>query len=235
MKREEKCRLLVIIPNYNMGKETLNNRKKMLENMGIGATDITVEDICGGPDSIESEYDEVMAGKYILDRIRTASKNEFDAIIIYCANDPVINAAREISEIPVIGPGYTSIMIAQDLATNYSFVTVLDKMIPLVRRKISAFGFDYARCASIRSIGVEVTELDRNKDALYEHVLEVCRKCKDEDGAHAIVLGCLGMAGFGKRISEALKIPVLDPAEVCIKYAELICVAGLMYSAKSYR
>ena len=70
MKREEKCRLLVIIPNYNMGKETLNNRKKMLENMGIGATDITVEDICGGPDSIESEYDEVMAGKYILEGIQ---------------------------------------------------------------------------------------------------------------------------------------------------------------------
>ena len=105
MKREEKCRLLVIIPNYNMGKETLNNRKKMLENMGIGATDITVEDICGGPDSIESEYDEVMAGKYILDRIRTASKNEFDAIIIYCANDPVnyIDPTGEVSIGAIVG------------------------------------------------------------------------------------------------------------------------------------
>lgn len=234
MEKSKKCRLLVIIPNYGLGKETLENRKKNLEDMAIGAVEVTVEDICGGPESIESEYDEVMAGKYILDRIRTVSKEEFDAIIVYCANDPVINAAREISELPVVGPGYSSIMIAQDLAESYSFVTVLDSMIPLVRRKIYGFKFDNNRCVSVRSIGVGVAELDDNKEGLYEHILEVCRKCKDGDDAHAIVLGCLGMAGLGRKISEEIGIPVLDPAEVSVRYAELLVHSGLRHSKKSY-
>ena len=57
-----------------------------------------------GPDSIETFEDEIKAGPFILKLVED-NKDKFDAIIINCFADPVINAAREISHIPIIGSG----------------------------------------------------------------------------------------------------------------------------------
>lgn len=37
-----------------------------------------------------------------------AEKAGFDAVIVYCGSDPAVAAAREILNIPVIGPGKVS-------------------------------------------------------------------------------------------------------------------------------
>ena len=60
-------------------------------------------------------------------------------------------------------------------------------------------------------------------------------KCVLEDGAHVIVLACLGLAGLGERLQKDLHIPVIDPAAVSIKYAELLYNLGLNYSSLSYK
>lgn len=227
-------KLLVIIPNSNMGAETLAQRKQMLESFAIGGLTITVEDIPDGPESIESEYEEAVAGRYVLERISKLKAGEFDAVVIYCFDDPVVNAARELSPIPVIGPGHATVMVAQDLADRYSIITMLEEMIPLTERKIRQFGFDFSRCASIRCSGIPVSKLRDDMEKTYSVLLDLCQKCIKEDSSQAIVLGCLGMAGLGRRLSKALGIPVLDPAEVSVRYAELLLHSELFYSRISY-
>ena len=44
----------------------------------------------------------------------------------------------------------------------------------------------------------------------------------------------LGMAGMWDRITNELKIPVIDPAPVAIKYAEMLAGLGICYSRKAY-
>jgi allantoin racemase len=56
----------------------------------------------------------------------------------------------------------------------------------------------------------------------------------EQDGAQALVLGCLGMAGMAAQVQEELGVPVIDPAQVAIRYAELIVGAGLTHSLISY-
>ena len=66
-------------------------------------TEVAVVSIDRGPASIESEYDEALAGPGILRRVEEATADGVDAIFVSCGADPAIPAAREITDIPVVG------------------------------------------------------------------------------------------------------------------------------------
>lgn len=237
MNREEDSKrfnLLILIPNSGMTGETLEKRRKMLQGYASPETRVTVECIPGGPESIESETEEFTAGIYILKRAETLSASGFDSMIVYCFSDPAVHAARELSDVPVIGPGYVTLMIAQEIADRYSVLTVLDETVSLNERKIRGNGMDMSRCASVRSIDIPVSDLREDLEATYEALKTSASECMKEDGAHCIVLACLGMAGLGERLQKELGIPVLDPAPVSVRYAELLNQSKLTYSRLSY-
>ena len=50
-------KLKVIIPNSGMTRETLDQRERMLLRYAWPNTEISVDCIKGGPESIESDYD----------------------------------------------------------------------------------------------------------------------------------------------------------------------------------
>lgn len=235
MEKKEKFKLLVLIPNSGMSRETLNEREAMLSEYASDSTIISVECIPEGPISIESEYEEIEAGIHILKRARTASNDGYDSMIVYCSSDPAVRAAREVSKIPVIAPGYISMMIAQDMGNQYSIITPLSEMVHLNDVKMRSYGFDPTKCKSIRSLDIEVDELRDEIDKTYETLLREGRKCVEEDNAHVIVLACLGFAGLGERLQQDLNIPVIDPASVSIRYAELLYHLNLNYSRFSYK
>ena len=230
----ETFKLLVIIPNSGMDEQTLHDRKLMLESYASPGTEITVECIPAGPESVETEWEEIEAGYYVLQRVKKVQTEDYQAIIVYCADDPAVRAARELSHIPVIGPGSVSLMLAQDLGNKYSIIVPLEDTVPSTEMRIRRFLFDGTRCCSIRSIPMPVISLRDDLEQTYKVLLEVGKKCVEEDGAHVLVLACLGMAGLGERLQEALGVPVIDPAPASVRYAELLHYAGLQYSRLSY-
>lgn len=227
-------KLKVIIPNSGMSKETLKERELMLKSVAAKETEISVDCIEHGPESIESNYDEILAGKYTIDKVINAEREGYDAIIIYCGSDPAIAAAREAVNIPVVGPGKISMLIANDLAYKFSILTVLDQTIPHDEELVRKLGIDVTRLASVRSINIPVSDVRNDMEKTFNTLLEEGKKAIEVDGAHALVLGCLGMAGVGKRLQEALNVPVIDPAFLAIKYAELLVTLNLKQSKKSY-
>ena len=122
MCKNKKFNLLVLIPNSGMSTMTLADRKQMLSKYADDNTEISVECIPAGPISIETEHEEFEAGIHILNRARTAAEDGFDCMIVYCSSDPAVRAARELTKIPVIGPGYISMMIGQELGDQYSII-----------------------------------------------------------------------------------------------------------------
>lgn len=227
-------RLKVIIPNAGMQAETLRAREVMLKKYAMEETEISVECIERGPESIESNYDKVLAGSYILDKVIAAAKNGFDAVIIYCGSDPVIEAARECVTIPVIGPGKAAMMIACDLAYNFSIISTLDLSIPRDKEYVRIAGLDITRLVSVRCLNMPVNNVRDDMEVSYQALLAAGRKAVEEDGAHALVLKCLGMAGLGKRLQDDLGVPVIDTAFAAIKYAEMLVSLRLSHSRKSY-
>lgn len=227
-------KIKVIIPNSGMSRETLQERETMLEKAASKGTEISVDCIEGGPESIEYNYDEVLASKYILDNVIKAEKDGYDAIIIYCGSDPSLEAAREVVDIPVIGPGRTSLAIVNDLAYKFSVLTVLEDTIAHDEEQVRKRGFDITRLVSIKSIGIPVSEVRDDMERTYKALLDIGKQAIEIDGAHALVLACLGMAGMGERLQDALGVPVIDPAFVAVKYAELLVSLRLKQSRRSY-
>jgi len=227
-------RLKVIIPNVGMKPETLRAREAMLKQYAMPDTEISVACIDRGPESIESNYDEVFAGIYILDSIKKAEAEDYDAVIIYCGSDPAIEAAREMVNIPVIGPGRISMMIAQELAYKFSIITAIETSIPRDEEHFRKMGFDSTRLVSVRSLNIPVSRIRDDMEYTYQAIIQAGRKAIEEDGAHGLVLKCLGTAGLGRRVQKELGVPVIDPAFLAVKYAELMMGLGLVYSKKSY-
>ena len=68
-------------------------------------------------------------------KVVQAERDGFDAVIIYCGDDPAVGAARELVDIPVIGPGKVAKMIALDLSYRFSILTVLKAASRAIWRK----------------------------------------------------------------------------------------------------
>ncbi|MBA7665947.1 Hydantoin racemase [subsurface metagenome] len=186
-------------------------------------TQLHVVSIDKGPASIECIYDEVVAAPYIVNKVREVA-DKADAIIINCFGDPALDAAREITAVPIIGPGTSSMALAQLLGHNFSVVTVLSRLGPIIEEVAAKLGT--TKLVSVRAVDIPVLELeDRAKTV--EKLTRESVKAIEGDGAHVIVLGCTGMQGLADQVKQELAkqgydIPVLDPAIIALKLAEIL-------------
>lgn len=212
-----------------MTRAVLNERETMLSRVLSSATTISVDCISGGPNAIESNVDEVLAEKYILQSAIKAEEEGYDAFVIYCFSDAGLEACRELISIPVIGPGYSSFAVAVTLGTRIGVLTTKEDNVERTRRRLKKTIFGSALC-SVRSVGLNVPSLRDNEDTTKSALLAACKKCSEADNADAIILGCLGMANYGNEISEELGIPILDPAFIAVTAAEIMAKLHLRHS-----
>jgi len=226
----EKVKVKVIIPNAGKTESELEERKKILESFAGVDTDVDVECIEEGPLSLESSRDDVEAAPHILKKVETAARTGSSAIIIYCFGDPGLEAARELVDIPVVGPGETSLHVACMLGNRFSIISALETSSSRVRERVKRAKIDLNCFCSVRGVDIPVLKLRANPEFTIEKATRVANKCIQEDKAEVIVLGCLGFAGFGQEIQKRLEIPVIDPAAVSLKMAELLAASNLSHS-----
>lgn len=200
--------------------------------MSTDEVQLVVVNIPHGPDSMESAYDEAIAAPYILQQVVSAETEGCDAVVIDCAADPALRAAREISELPVVSAGEASYHAAMMVAGKFSVITVL----PTTANEISDHLRMYelsSRVASVRSANVPVLALEDEQEA-EEHLYAAARKAIDEDGAQAIVLGCTGMMAMRDSLEKRLGVPVIEPYLAAIQFAASLVRMKLRQSRLSY-
>ncbi|MBL9062239.1 aspartate/glutamate racemase family protein [Tabrizicola sp.] len=218
-------RLLVINPNTTAS---------MTEKIGIAAkgaaspgTEIMAMNPASGPVSIEGYYDEALSVPGLLHLIQTAPG--FDAVIIACFDDTGLDAARCLTDRPVIGIGEAAYHFASMLANKFSVVTTLARSVPALEHNLHKYGLA-ARCARVRSSEVAVLELEHpGSDACNRISAEIGRAI-EEDRAEAIVLGCAGMADLADRLADEHGLPVLDGVTCAVRLAEAMVGLGLRTS-----
>lgn len=229
MTRLRLCVLLPILEHKYFEEVTY----KEFKGLARPDTEITVVSIERGPASIECWYDEEVAAPWILEKVKGAEEQGFNAVIIDCMGDPALYAARELVKIPVIGPCEASMALASTLGHKFSIVTVLKSVVPLFEKLVSAYGFE-SKMAPVRSVEVPVLKLEEKRAEVRAALLSESRKAIEEDRADVIILGCTGMIGMAKELYEALGYPVIDPAMASLKLAEVLHEMGLSHSKKFY-
>lgn len=218
------------------GKVELARRGDLLAKYAAPGTETGIEDVPEGPASIESMYEEYLS---IPAAVRKAVEYEqagsWDAVILGCYGDPGLDALREMTHMPIIGPGEATALMAASLGHRFTIITITDSVVPSTYRQIRNVGVG-EKLASVRVVGIPVLELHSNRERAVEATVEQGWKAIKEDRADALIVGCMTM-GFLEIAEEAgaeLGVPFLNPARVALKFAEATVGAGLSHSKRAY-
>lgn len=196
-------------------------------------TRIDVTNIKKGPESVECFYDIVWSELFTVQEAEKAEREGYDGVIIYCFDDPGLRAAKEKLDIPVVGSCEASIHIASLLGDKFSIISPgtttvhgISSEAP-IKDLIKLYGFEH-KCASVRTIGIHVLDLEKDKSRVAERVFEEAKKAVKEDGADTIIIGCAAILAVDEavdervdeRILKELKVPVVLPGVSALKICE---------------
>lgn len=220
-------KIKIINPNTTLSMT--ESIERMAKRYADSDTEIIAVSPKTGPDSIETYVDEYLAIPGVLQEIVKGEQEGADAYIIACFGDPGLQAAREITDKPVLGIAESAIATAKVLAPYFSIVSVLDRSRKVTEDVVKNYGAE-PFCRSIRSTGLSVLEFGRNPEMGLAALAQQGRKAVEEDGAECILLGCAGFVDFVDSLKEELGVPVLDGVMPAIKLAEAYVKMGVKTS-----
>ena len=224
----------LITPVITQGVRTLDDVRP-LERIDLKITHSLLD---RGPSSIESRFEEALAVPDTVRKALEAEANGASAIVIDCMGDPGMHACRELVSIPVLGAGQTAMHLANMLGSRFAFITVLDRIRPMVDDLVVTYGLG-EKYASFQAVDIPVLDLSRDADALNAALTEKALVSIESDGADIIVLGCTGFLGCAEAMRTSLlssghDVPVIDPVPATVHIAEALVKAGLSQSKRAY-
>lgn len=160
-------------------------------------------------------------------KIAWQNRNDYDGIVVAGFSDVGVDAMKEMIEIPILGIAEASYHLAALLGHRFSVLTGTVKWTPPKHDYVKALGVE-GKVASFRSY----TEWDTNDsfDDMKQRLIEVSKKCIEEDGAEVIILGGGPLVGYGKLVEKELGIPVIDPTLAGFKMMETLIDLGHSHS-----
>lgn len=142
-----------------------------------------------------------------------------DALVISCADDPAVKELREQLNIPVIGAGESTALLATRYGNTFGVLGITEKV---PQGYVNTFGDKIV--GSCLPEGIHST-LDLLTPEGKKNVITKALELK-ELGAEVIALACTGMStiGVAKELEKVCMIPVIDPvmAEGLVTYLECL-------------
>lgn len=138
-----------------------------------------------------------------------------------------VDAAREITDKPVLGAGEAAFWLAAAAGVPFSIITIGDN----ARNKM-AYRFRELGCSRfVSGIGIPegVLELNISPERTAEHIIEAANKERERYGAELIVLGCTGMIEVAKLVAKSLPCPIIEPTSAGIKMLETFVSLGISH------
>jgi allantoin racemase len=219
----------IFVINPNTSASVTEHIRRELEKIKRPDTELKVVNPDRGPVSIESAFHETVAGLPTLELVRRANAEGFDAVVIACFADPALEAAKEISDIPVYGIEETSMHIASMLGHKFAFTTVSAKRVSTRDMHVRKHGLETAYGSTL-VMNMSVLEMDTDPEQAKARVVQLAAAAVDEEGIEVVILGCAGLAGYAADIEREVGVVVLDPTAVTFKVAEALCDLGLRHS-----
>lgn len=225
-------RLLVVNPNTSAQMTETIGRAASAAAEAIG---VSVETVCprNGPESIEGRFDEIVSAYWTLDCVMRVV-GEYDGVVVACYGPhPAIEGIREVTCIPTMGIMEASVLYALPLGWRFSIVTTSPRWEPLLSEGITLLGVE-TRCASVRSSGLAVLDLDRlPHDEVCARLASEARLAVEVDGAEVILLGCAGMAGLQESVAAVARVPVVDAVWAGVIEVGALARAGAQTSKRN--
>ena len=226
-------KILIINPDYGMTQEEMALRCRILEEYTAPDTQLAM--VCPQSSGVElnSALDVVLAAPEIVQLAADGQNAGFDAVVLYCFSDPVIDACREALRIPVIGGAQAACLAALNVCRSFGVMLADEQRLPEKKRFLRTLGVDPSCIAQIAAADMRGVDPWQNRELALARLAE-CGQQMVADGSEAIVLGCLSFLGLAQPLAEVLGVPVIDPAVAAVTTAESIVRQRLFTSKVSY-
>lgn len=227
-------KILIINPDYGMTQEEMALRCRILEEYTAPDTQLAM--VCPQNSGVElnSALDVVLAAPEIVQLAADGQNAGFDAVVLYCFSDPVIDACREALRIPVIGGAQASCLAALNVCRSFGVILADEARLPEKKLFLRTLGVSPERIGQIAAVNLNGISPWADRETTFKKLLACGQKMMRETHTEAIVLGCLSFLGLAEPLSRVLGIPVIDPAVAAITTAESIVRQRLFTSKVSY-
>jgi creatinine amidohydrolase len=215
--------LFLVVDDLDPSEDQLARMASDMESRASGPVTVTAKPIeFGLGHYYESFVGLAMATPGVLHQV-DAHQHDADAIILGCFGDPGLHAAREISQIPVIGPGEASMLHARRRGSRFGIIHIRESNIAPCETQIASLGLT-EQCVGMGAIDLAFNEVMDD----VEHTLQLLVNESERlarAGAETIVIGCLSLSPLADVLSRRLGLPVVDPARAAVEAAEEQCKA----------
>lgn len=227
-------KILIINPDYGMTQEEMALRCRILEEYTAPDTQLAM--VCPQSSGVElnSALDVVLAAPEIVQLAADGQNAGFDAVVLYCFSDPVIDACREALRIPVIGGAQASCLAALNVCRSFGVILADEARLPEKKLFLRTLGVSPERIGQIAAVNLNGVSPWADRETTFKKLLACGQKMMRETHTEAIVLGCLSFLGMAEPLSRVLGIPVIDPAVAAVTTAESIVRQRLFTSKVSY-
>lgn len=227
-------KILIINPDYGMTQEEMSLRCRILEEYTAPDTQLAM--VCPQNSGVElnSALDVVLAAPEIVQLAADGQNAGFDAVVLYCFSDPVIDACREALRIPVIGGAQASCLAALNVCRSFGVILADEARLPEKKLFLRTLGVNPKRIGQIAAVILSGISPWADRETTFKKLLACGQKMMRETHTEAIVLGCLSFLGLAEPLSRVLGIPVIDPAVAAVTTAESIVRQRLFTSKVSY-
>ncbi len=221
-------RIAVVVPNATMPDDVLDLRRAFLQANAAPGTEIVVWRNQAGPASIETEAERDEAAVEIVRNLRGRDLSGIDGLIPWCAADPALDSLRQEFSLPVVAPLLAACGLASGIGQRFSVVIPRGDA-RMTRQRIESYGFG-GRLVRVRQVDRAVLELRSNMANTLDLFREQVELAARDDGADAVILGCMALFGVGRDIKAS--IPVVDAALAALTTCESWIRMGLSNSLK---
>jgi len=236
----EKIKVYAINPVQGGLKAWGDIHRELLAPVSTPDVEVTLADLPDVPiTSIQSAYDgELVALQHVQEAMK-AEESGYDAVAMFCLDEPGVDAAREVLSIPVTSDAHASMHLASLAGRRFSFVlggqgSSVGKWgggLGVIEDLVRKYGFA-SKLASIRSFPAGPLDFAAQKTELGGLMLEQAQKAVDEDGADVIIgYGGLDVIGF---LRKHLEVPVVSPIQASVVMAATLARLNLAQSKRAY-
>ena len=186
-------------------------------------TAVDVIHLEGVPANIDYYYPKHLMELAIFEEVRRLEAAGYDAVVVGCCYDPGVRVARELVDIPVVGPLEAAMNHASYVGHRFTIITDHRKALPWLEDLVRLHGA--GNCRGVRAIDWYVTDMIQDTTSVANDAAAACMVALREDTSEVVILGCTIIGGCLEReimtTGRHRDLPILNPNLLALKAAEI--------------
>jgi len=189
-------------------------------------TDVVIRHLSDCPRNIDFYVPKHLVEVEVMRAVVQADREGFDALVIGCCYDPALTQARELTDMPVVGPLEAAASLARLFGHRFAVVTDHSKAVPELEDRIRLYGLE-ANCRSVSAIDWYVDDMLADPAAVARDAHARCREVLERDRAEVVVLGCTIVAACYEQAllrgaEDLADVSIVNPNLMAVKVAEML-------------